>query len=37
MTPSTLSPDRTAWRETVQDIAEKAKVTLPEDRLVKLV
>ena len=30
MTPSTLSPDRTAWRETVQDIAEKAKVTLPE-------
>src|SRR6266571_2440077 len=30
MSTSTLSPDRTAWREAVQDIAEKAKATLPE-------
>ena len=27
---TTLSPDRTAWREAVADIAEKAKATLPE-------
>src|SRR5436309_8017551 len=30
MSTSTLSPDRTVWREAVQDIAEKAKATLPE-------
>ena len=29
MTPSTFSPDRTAWREAVAEIAEKAKQTLP--------
>ena len=42
MSTSTLSPDRTAWREAVQDIAEKAKATLPEcngrvDAAVKMV
>jgi hypothetical protein len=30
MAPATLSPDRTAWREAVAAIAEKAKAKLPE-------
>ena len=30
MAPSILSPDRTAWREAVAEIAEKARQTLPE-------
>jgi hypothetical protein len=30
MAPSTLSPDRAAWREAVAAIAEKAKAKLPE-------
>ncbi len=30
MTPSPLAPDRTAWREAVADIADKARQILPE-------